>query len=594
MGLAITGQFSVRKPVYAAHKPVIVGAMIGMVRRYSHRGPVHITGLALLLAFSACTQGQEASTNQAGETAGAAKVTAATDKGSAASSAAQDTGQDTGPQDGGYIKLSTPEPRYLNPVLETRLEKANMLIFEGLVGLDARLEPVPRLAEKWEQSEDGKVITFHLRKGVSWHDGKPFTSQDVAFTWEAIQKTQATTLWKAYMSAVDGLETPDEHTVVVKYRYPYAPALSSWVVGILPKHIYGDDKLTASAGNSEPVGTGPYKLARWEKGKRLILQANQKWWNGRPHVDTIELLILDPGTSAIDALSDGQVDFMRVEDTGQWLDRAQTPEFRERFELSDVIESRIRLIAWNTQKAPLDDKRVRQALTMALDRERIIEDVLLSQARPLSAPFFPNMFGANPALAPHPFDLARATRLLDQAKQPIKDGKRFAIELMALESQRGSVGDDTLAIFRKDLHALGIDITMTFVSTQEFYKRINARDFDGVYFAWLPDIPDPDPYSLLHSSMIGVGANFAHFVSPDVDELLDKARAVADRNERKELYHQVHAILHDEMPYTPLYAPYGHYAWNRRMRGVNPSDITMQSRFPGLPRWWVADASRNR
>lgn len=494
------------------------------------------------------------------------------------------------PQPGGYLKLPSTEPRYLNPVLETRLQKANMLIFEGLVGLNARLEPVPRLAESWEQSPDGKVITFRLRKDVKWHDGNPFTADDVAFTYGAIQSSDAPTLWRAYMSAVETLETPDPHTVVVKYRYPYAPALSTWTVGILPRHAYGQGELTAAPANQEPVGTGPYKLRRWELGKRLLLEANHSWWYGRPYIDTIELVVMDAPES-LDALATGTIDFADIENIEDWLGRAQMSDFRESFEVSDVIESSIQLIAWNLQKSPLEDVRVRQALTMALDRSRAIEDVLLGQARPLSAPFFPTMFGADPAVAPHSFDLERAAKLLDEAGFPVKGLKRFRIDMIALESQRGPVSDGIMAIFRSDLDRLGIELDLELVSSRDFFQRIADRKFDAVYFTWLPDIPDPDPYSLLHSSMIGIGANFPAYANAEVDQLLDQARATADRNERRTLYHKVHRIVHEDLPYTPLFAPYGHYAWNRRVRGVSPADVSSQPLFPGVARWWIAEGS---
>jgi peptide/nickel transport system substrate-binding protein len=266
-------------------------------------------------------------------------------------------------------------------------------------------------------------------------------------------------------------------------------------------------------------------------------------------------------------------------------------DFRENYEVSDVIESSIQLLGWNLQKKPLENVRVRQALTMALDRSRAIEDVLLGQARPLSGPFFPTMFGADPAVAPYSLDLERAAKLLDEAGFPAKNGKRFRIDMIALESQRGPVADGIMAIFRSDLLQLGIELELEMVSSRDFFQRIADRKFDAVYFTWLPDIPDPDPYSLLHSSMIGIGANFPAYANPEVDQLLDQARATADRNERRALYHKVHRIVHEELPYTPLFAPYGHYAWNRRVRGVSPADVSSQPRFPGVARWWIADAA---
>ncbi len=492
------------------------------------------------------------------------------------------------------MKLPSNEPRYLNPVIETRADLANTLIFEGLVGLDARMEPVPRLAESWEWSGDGKTLTFHLRKDVRWHDGKPFTAKDVEATFAAIRSTQAQTLWKAYMNRVESVSSPDPHTVVVTYNEPYAPALVTWTVGIIPAHVYGEgadaSDLTASPANRQPTGTGPYKLGRWELGKRLMLEANDDWWHGRPNIDSIELVMVDSDDAAIEKLTNGQLDFARIDSIEDWSNTAQLPEFRERFEVSDVLEARFRLLAWNTQKKPFADPRVRQALTYALDRGRVIEEVLLGQARPLSAPLFPTMLGADPSIAPQPYDPERAKGLLEEAGYPDRDGKRFAVSMIALDAQRGPIANQTMAILRSNLDAVGVALAVDYLPTREFFRRVLARQFDAAYFGWLPDIPDPDPYALLHSSQIGSGSNYAGYSDAEVDDLLEKARGTSDREARKALYHQLHRRLAEQVPYTMLYAPYGHYAWNRRVRAVNPADVGPMARFPGIARWWIRGA----
>jgi len=486
-------------------------------------------------------------------------------------------------QRGGHLRLPSNEPRFLNPILETRFNRASILLFEGLVGLDAKLEPIPRLAESWEESESGKVLTFRLRRGVTWSDGKPFSAADVAFTMNAIKTTGAPSLWKAYFAAVDSWETPDDHTVVVRYAKPYSPALMSFTVGILPAHAFDDPEIIGSKANSEPITTGPYKLQRWEAGKSMLLAANESWWSERPKIDTIELVfhISDP----LAALENDEIDFANIPDVGSWASRAQLPEFREKHESTTEVEPIFRVIAWNNARAPFSDTRVRQALTHALDRQRVVEDVLLGQARALSGPFFPNMAGADPSISPRVFDLDRAIKLLDEAGHPSKNGARFAFELITLHSQRIPVNEEMFAIFRRDLGSIGIDLKVVFMSAEEFETRVIKGDYDAAFFGWLRDIPDPDPSALLHSTQIG-SQNFAQYKNPAVDTLLEEAVATANRDERKAIYHRVHAKVHEDMPYTVLYAPLSHYAWSRRLRGVNPADIGPQTRFPGLSRWY--------
>ena len=494
------------------------------------------------------------------------------------------------PRKGGHVVLPSNEPLYLNPLLESRFTRANALIFEGLVGLSSALEPVPVLAESWTQSSDGRSITFKLRKGVKWQDGRPFTAKDVAFTFQSIRaigKAELPSPWPAYFERVSKLETPDPQTVVVSYANPYAPALIAWTVGIVPAHIYGGGPIDKSRGNREPVGTGPFRMARWIEGKRLVFEANTGWWNGRPNLDTIELRV-DMGDDQLKALKSGQLDFAQVPDVESWSSEVQMPDFRADFEVATVVGSLYRAIAWNVQKKPFDDKRVRLALTLALNRGRVIEDVFLNQAQAMSAPFFPNMVGADPSIAPQPFDLDRAVKLLDEAGYKAGPSGRFPLQVIAPTSQRTRTIEEMFAIFRRDLSAIGIDMKVEYLAPRDYDARIILRDFDAVFFGWLPDIPDPDPSSLLSSSQIKSGRqNVAGYSDPDVDGLLEAAVATANRDERKALYHKLHAKLNADLPYSVLYAPYSHYAWSRRLHGVHPEDIGQQPRYPGVSGWWV-------
>jgi peptide/nickel transport system substrate-binding protein len=288
----------------------------------------------------------------------------------------------------------------------------------------------------------------------------------------------------------------------------------------------------------------------------------------------------------LDALQRGQLDWARLPDVETWLSVGQTSDFREQFEATDLVESRIRLLAWNTQRAPLDDKRVRKALTYALDRSRVVSDVLFGQANVIATPMFPTMFAHDPSVAPLPFDLEAARKLLDEAA-PLKKDKRFSLEVITIDSFRGAATDGMAAIFARDLATLGIDFKLTILPKDAYYQRIGQRDYDGVYFGWLPDIPDPDPAALLHSSQAQSGANYAAYSSPEVDRLVEEARRTVDRGQRRKLYLQLQQVLAEEMPYAPLYTPYGHYAWSRRLHGVTARDVGPQAPIPGVAAWWL-------
>jgi peptide/nickel transport system substrate-binding protein len=393
------------------------------------------------------------------------------------------------------------------------------------------------------------------------------------------------------MTDVESLETPDKGTVIVKYSVPYAPALVTWTMGILPEHVYGAGKLSEVEGNTKPVGTGPYKLSRWDIGSRMVLVANDKWWHGAPKIGTVNLIFNVKDELA--AIRSGQLDFADIRDTNAWLTGSTLPEFREAAESTSVPGSLYRVIAWNTQRAPFKDQRVRLALTHALNRKRVVDDLLVGWGQLLGAPMFPNMFGIDRSIAPHKFDLAAAKKLLDEAGMPATSGRRFGFTLLTLESQRTPVNEEMLARWRTDLaRELNVDLKVEYLPYAEWKERVaDKRNFDAAFFGWLPEIPDPDPYNLLHSSQVETGRqNFAGYKSAEADKLLEAARATADRDQRSKIYEQLNAVLHRDLPYTVAYAPFRHYAWSRKLHGVDPADVGEFARFPGLATWGVESA----
>jgi peptide/nickel transport system substrate-binding protein len=524
------------------------------------------------LAFLAsCPQGQKAA--PAGDAGGAGPASA------------------TGPRAGGFIVLPSPEPRILNPVTRVGFDLATPLLFDSLVALDPKNEPVPVLAQSWDRSADGKTLTFHLRAGVKWHDGQPFGADDVVFTIAAVQSA-ANSIWSAYLAPVAKVEAPDAQTVVVTYKQPYGPDVASYVFGILPKHLFEGKDLLKAAANVTPVGTGPFKLVRWSPGKDMLLEANPSYWNGRPNLDQVDLRFDVPNQEHLAALRDGRLDFAEITEPADWNGVLRTPEFLDRFETGAGEETTITLITWNTQRKPLDDKRVRVGLTQALDRPRVIEEVLGGAGRPVSGPFYPTMWGADPNIAPWPFDKAAAGKLFDQAGLAAKGGKRFPLELLVEATKRGTVYDAMLAIFRADLADLGVELKVTYLARQDLIDRLILRNFEAVLFEFSADIPDPDPYALLHSSQVNAGQNFAGYVNAEADKLLDAGRAVNDRSKRKEAYFALNKIVHDDAPYTFLYVPTRYYAWNRRLHGVLPLDTATLPRWPGVARWWVSEPAK--
>ncbi|MCZ6696705.1 MAG: ABC transporter substrate-binding protein, partial [Acidobacteria bacterium] len=204
------------------------------------------------------------------------------------------------------------EPTTLNFVTGTDqiAVMVQKLVADGLVGHDDRLRPVPRLASSWEHSADGRVLTFHLRSDVRFHDGRPFTSADVLHTYRRIvdPASRAVGRLDSFLT-VERVETPDPHTVRVIYREPYAPALYAWEVPIVPRHLDTGPTMNDSPLNRAPVGTGPFRFVTWDAGSRIVLAANPDYWNGRPHLDEFIFQIIPSQETALQALLAGEVDY---------------------------------------------------------------------------------------------------------------------------------------------------------------------------------------------------------------------------------------------------------------------------------------------
>src|SRR2546428_8403074 len=257
------------------------------------------------------------------------------------------------------------------------------LVGDGLVDRDADLRVVPRLAESWEFTDGGRLLTFHLRRGVRFHDGAPLTSSDVKYTYERVidPKSRAVGRMDGFLP-VERVDTPDDLTVRVVYRFPFAPALAAWEVPILPRHLYEKDDFLTSRYNRAPVGTGPFRFVSWEAGRRIVLAANPDYWGGRPFIDTFEFQLIPSQETTLQALLAGEIDYAPLSPV-QWKAHAQDAGFSRRFQTVQYLPLFVFYIAWRGGGSSqlFGDPRVRRAMTLALDREGYVRTVLQGSGR---------------------------------------------------------------------------------------------------------------------------------------------------------------------------------------------------------------------
>jgi peptide/nickel transport system substrate-binding protein len=465
------------------------------------------------------------------------------------------------------------------------------LVTDSLVQYDARLELQPMLATAWEVSPDGKTVTFHLRRGVRWHDGAPVTARDVVFS--VTKARDPATDAKSLMSSFQDLlrvEAIDDHTVVAEYRTPYADFLEGWTVPIIPEHLAGaEPDLLASEFARHPIGCGPFKFARHDPGREIALESNPDYWGGEPEIDGITFSIVHDESTAYQAVLRGDLDVIGVP-PDIWGEARRSPD-AERLARFVYYRLAVWYVAWNENGKLFGDPGVRRAMLLALDREPFIENVLQGLGRPAATTYHPDSVWADPEIAPLPYDPEEAGRLLDAAGWRDrdgdgvreKDGRPFAFTL-TMPASTQEIMSRIAAWMRHSLAQVGVRMEIDSLEWGAFLERRNAGQFDAV-MAMLTFSPIPDQHELYHSSSAEGGFNFFGLSDPEIDRLLDRGRESFDREERLEIYSALQHRLVELQPLGCLFHLASPVLHDPRLQGLQPSPIDFWRVTPG-PRAW--------
>ncbi|MBI1892715.1 MAG: ABC transporter substrate-binding protein [Candidatus Rokubacteria bacterium] len=433
-------------------------------------------------------------------------------------------------------------------------------LFDGLVQFDQTLTITPALAQFWKASPDGLTWTFTLRKGIKFHHGREMTADDVVYSFTRILdpkvKSGAADLFINIKGArefregkanhVAGLTALNRYTVQVVLNDAPVPFVSILAVGhakIVPKDVVEE---RGEAFGAHPIGTGPFKFLRWERGKEIVVAANADYFEGPPKLSHVVYRIF-PG-SPLEAMYE---EFQRGN-----LEDAPIPiqSYRRILGETDYIRVKrpmisIRFYGLNTRAKPLDDRRVRQALIYAIDRETLIQEAHLGRYTLARGILPPGTLGFNPNLKGYPYDPERARELLRQAGFP---GGRGLPPIQIWSSVKPEEIIREQEQIKKYLNAAGIEVEIHYLlDWPAFSRMLNEGKLPVFLYAWYADVPDPDNFlfKLFHSRS---PRNFFGYVNPGVDELLLKARNTADLRRRVELYRTAEQLILDDAPIIPL------------------------------------------
>ncbi len=464
------------------------------------------------------------------------------------------------------------------------------LIYNGLVKYDKNMNIVGDLAESWDISKSGLIITFHLRKGVLWHDGRPFTAADVLYTYQVTTDPKTPTAYAGDFLKVKKAELLDDYTFRVTYDKPFAPALISWGSSILPKHLLAGVDITRSPLTRHPVGTGPYKFKEWVAGQKIVLVSNHDYFEGRPYIDGyITRIIPDMATLFLELRSQG-IDISGLSPL-QFTRQTESKLFRDNFNKYRYLSFAYTYLGYNLKNPLFTDKRVRQAISYAINKEEIISGVLLGLGKPATGPYKPGTWAYNSNVKTYNFHPQKAKELLREAGWKDingdgvleKDGKPFVFELVT--NQGNETRQKCAEIIQRQLADVGITVKIRILEWAAFVNDfITKRRFDAVIMGWtIP--PDPDAYDVWHSSKTAPEElNFISYKNTEVDEMLERGRSTFDQQERKKYYDRFQEIIAEDQPYTFLYVPDALIIINSRFRGIEPAPIGLEYNFI---KWYV-------
>jgi ABC-type transport system substrate-binding protein len=420
-------------------------------------------------------------------------------------------------------------------------------------------------------------VVFSLRDDVRWHDGKPFTSRDVAFTYRAIMDDATASPRKPDFLYILRVETPDAHTVRVIYRKPYSPALSSWMIGILPAHILEGKppEWWATNFNRNPVGTGPFRFDKWKTNEYLRVIRNPDYFNAPgPWLDSIVFRVLPDQLALRLAFETRQVDFWSVD---PWA--VGHFEKDKRFDLFSSPSSSYTYVGWNLRRDIFQDERVRRALAHAVNVPEMIKYILYGHGVQSTGIFTPKMWFFDPNVSPLVYDPEKARQILAEAgwkpgKHGIleKDGQRFSFTLIT--NNGNEIRRDIATLVQDDLKKLGIEVKIELYEWAVFLKNfINKGNFDAMVLGWALG-PDYDQYQIWHSSQSNPEQlNVVRYKNPEADKLLVEIREEYRREKIIELAGLLQSTIYRDQPYLFLYVPEGtSVMWKDSYRIHRPDD----------------------
>jgi len=468
------------------------------------------------------------------------------------------------------LHLSTSSnPSRINPILATDSASGEIAghIFNGLLKYDKQgKEIISDLAKKF-YFEDNVTLVFELREDVLWQDGEAFSAQDVLFTYELINAPQTVTPYASSFRMVDSVEVVEKYKLKVHYKAPYFKALEIWMSGILPYHLLKDEKnIMGSKFNTNPVGTGPYKLTKLEFSKNIELGANEHYFIHPPKIDTISYHVIADANTRFLMLKTGKIDIGSLE--AMQIERQVQKSFFDEYKVIEEIAHAYTYLGFNLRRDKFKDPRVREALSLAVDRQELVDILFMGHGQVCRGPFLPGGLAFNEKVLAPKRDLKKAKVLLQEAGY--SEANPFVFEIAT--SNSSSIRPYAAEILQHQLAAIGVKVQLRVMEWQAFLNTVVfPRDFDAVLLGWSLSL-SPDPYLLWHSdSDKSGGFNFIGYHNEKVDQQINTMQNIVDRERLGAIQKEIFAEIVADNAYLFLFIPNAITVVNKKVKNIEPA-----------------------
>ncbi|OZV13324.1 peptide ABC transporter substrate-binding protein [Tissierella sp. P1] len=432
-------------------------------------------------------------------------------------------------------------------------------IYNRLVKLDASKQIIPDLATKWDVSEDGKAITFYLRKDVKWHDGENVTSEDVKYTFDTIKANESYYM-SSRLSIVDSIDTPDDYTVVFNMNQAdvsFIADLGWYATFILPEHVYNNGQpWEENPASKNPIGSGPFKFSEFKQGESITLIPNPNYHEGAPKLDKIIFSIIPDDATAVQALLNGDIDVYENVPSANVAEMEANGNIRLAL---NEYPSPMRII-FNLKDKTLQDVNLRKAIATAINKEEISQKIYNGVQKP-EYNMYPSLIEwvSNSEETSPRFNIEEAIKILEDAGYK-KDANGFYVRGLTIDVFEGSGYPDAAKLMEATLAKAGIELKVQVHEYNAWFDKVGTqRDFmlelQGGFMG-------PDPAALQKRFGTGVGSNYGEYSNKEFDDLLVQGASTGDQAKRAEYYKKAQAILAEDLPYIPIVAFAGYDANN--------------------------------